>query len=429
MRYALMAMAMTTALSGAAVAADTAPKLDYDMLVQYYFSQKPALAEQDLGIDYALYKDCKAVKHNTGGQDEFAKRKQQKEFADWAKALSADQKLPETVMVSMEAPFGEYDFDKGAFAFDPLQADTVFKVKPSRGKTVYDCRPVHAEWPAEFNVSFANADAINGIPMAEEDAAKVKTNIGRRVRMDMTVRIDGVQLDRLAEGKAAPALKTTVLEMNLVQLDRTGRAVGDLAHIDAAALAQMTEADSANADAKPMVANTESFALWADKLSNAGLAAQQGIDGSGVTLSAIALPVKMGGLSYKTEWGGVPGDIAEDGTVLAKPMWHKMGNYPKEIEVKTDMGWVVVKFDNQADFDDKKHVVNADFVKFLQGTKQGVSWQTELVVTPTAYAEEETTMGKRKVFNARIDRLVYTARPLGAKQTAEITLSNDTIVK
>lgn len=417
-------------MPAAACTAAAPPALDYDMLIKYYFSQKPELAAQEgLGFDYALWRDCKKAK-DAGAVDEATKRKQQEEFAGWVNSLPADTKLPAQVKVSMNGTFGHYDVEKQALMFDPIDSSTVLKIRKERARIIYNCDPVTAVWPAAFHVVFSNGDAFNGIPMSKQAAQQIDVTKGRKTRIDMTIRIDGMQLDHKVLDKAAPVVKASVVDMKVTQVDRAARDVVQLADWNAAAVQKMTEDYLEDTQGAPMPANTASFALWADKLKDAGLAQKYGVNPEEVTLKSIGMPVRAADLDYAKEHGAVPRDLREEGTVFVKPVWLRIGTTPKEIEIESDMGTIAVQFSNQAQFDARWHKISTDLLQLLLYADKGVSWTADIIFTPMVYFEQESKTGEksRHVFRSRIERMVYTAQLRQGEESARTVFTEQTLV-
>ncbi|KGQ62160.1 DUF4852 domain-containing protein, partial [Gallibacterium anatis] len=82
-------------------------------------------------------------------EDLFAKLEQQKE--------------PQVFSSVIHSRFGEYDFDKKAFDFQPLKNISASRIEAS--ESIY-------AFPKEIIFSFSNKDIVNGIPMNEDEAKK-----------------------------------------------------------------------------------------------------------------------------------------------------------------------------------------------------------------------------------------------------------------
>lgn len=432
MRRLLMVLFFAMIPVVACTKAPEIPKLDYDTLIQYFFSQKKDLAAQEgLGFDYALWRDCKKTK-DAGAPDDATKQAQQEAFAAWVKSLPADTKLPAQVTVSMNGTFGHFDPERNVLTFDPIDSSTIFKIKKERGRIVYNCDPETDAWPEAFHVAFSNGNAFDGIPMPEQIAQKIDITRGQKTRIDMTLNIDGMQLDNRVLDKAAPVVKTSVVTMKVTHIDRAGRDIATLADWDAAAVQKMTAQYLENTSGKPMPADSASFALWAEKLKDADPEQKPGLNkaAAGIDLKSIGMPVRAADLQYTKDRGAVPRDLREGGTVFVKPVWLRIGTMPKEIELESDMGTIAVQFSNQQQFDARWHKISTDMLQFLLYADKGVDWTAEIIFTPMVYFEKETgTDGKsRHIFRSRIERMVYTAKMRDSAETASTVFTEDTIV-
>lgn len=431
MRRLLMVLFIVTMPVVACTKEVAIPKLDYDTLIAYFFSQKKDLAAQEgLGFDYALWRDCKKAK-DAGAPDEKTKQAQQKSFADWVQSLPADTKLPAQVTVSMNGTFGHFDTERNVLAFDPIDSSTVLKIRKERGRIVYNCDPETDIWPEAFHVVFSNGNAFDGIPMPKQLAQKMDVTLGQKTRIDMTLNIDGMQLDNKVLDKAAPIVKTTIVTMKVTHIDRAGRDIKKLADWDTVAVQKMTASYLENTSGKAMPADNASFALWAEKLKDADPAQKQVVDkAAGTGLKSIGMPVRAADLQYTKDRGAVPRDLREGGTVFVKPVWLRIGTTPKEIELEGDMGTIAVQFSNQQHFDARWHKISTDMLQFLLYADKGVDWTAEIIFTPMVYFEEETgSDGKRRhIFRSRIERMVYTAKMRDSEETASTVFTEDTIV-
>ncbi|MEH8215367.1 DUF4852 domain-containing protein, partial [Gallibacterium anatis] len=85
-------------------------------------------------------------------EDLFAKLEQQKE--------------PQVFSSVIHSRFGEYDFDKKAFDFQPLKNISASRIEKSSHI------PILYALPREIIFSFSNKDIVNGIPMNEDEAKK-----------------------------------------------------------------------------------------------------------------------------------------------------------------------------------------------------------------------------------------------------------------
>lgn len=76
-------------------------------------------------------------------------------------------KLPIIFDIRSRASFGEYNFDKQEFAFEPMPADSYGFVKMDNYRFLQ-----YTKFPTEIRLFTTNNDEINGLPMEKEKAKK-----------------------------------------------------------------------------------------------------------------------------------------------------------------------------------------------------------------------------------------------------------------
>lgn len=405
--------------------------LDYDTLIAYYFSQRPDLADKQLGYDYALYDDCRKVKDAPDSDTVQQRAAFQKAFEAWVQSLPADTALPARATVRMAGTFGAYDEATQTLAFDPLDVDSIVRIKKERGRIVHSCHPaMPALWPEEFHVRFTNGDAINGIPLNPVIAERLETDKGQKVEITMTVALGGMDTHTTTVLKATPTVTATVLDMHVVHVDRLGNALRDLVTFDEAAVAAMNAALDERLNGARMPANGESFARWADHLdTDAGLVEKFGYPAATEPLRSIIFDVQRPDLDYPRTGGAVPRDLLPEGTIHVRPVWLRIGTTPKEIEFNTDIGTVALQFANQWDFDGKYHTISAELLQLLLQSDIGVEWTANMVFTPLIYFEDTKGGKPRRVFRGRIERMDYTAQQVIKRQTATTVFTEQTLVR
>jgi len=405
--------------------------LDYDTLIAYYFSHRPDLADKQLGYDYAIYDDCRAVMESPDKDTVQRRAAFQAAFEKWVKGLSDDAALPARATVRMTGTFGPYDAATQTLYFDPLDADSIVRIKKERGRIVHSCHPATpAIWPEEFHVRFTNGDAINGIPLPPVIAARLEEDKGRKVEIAMTVAPEMMDTHATTVLKATPTVTATVLDMQVTHVDRLGNKLRDLATFDEAAVQAMNAALDDRLNGARMAPSGETFARWAEHLDEkAGLAEKYGYGADDTPLRSILFDVPRAELDYPRSIGAVPRDLRAEGTIYVRPVWLRIGTTPKEMSFKTDIGTVTLQFANQWDFDGKHHTISPDLLQLLLQAEVGVEWTASMVFTPLIYFEDVKDGQPRRVFRGRIERMDYTARPVMKQQTATTVFTEQTLAR
>lgn len=406
--------------------------LDYDTLIAYYFSHRPDLAGLQLGYDYAIYDDCRAAMEAPDKDTVQRRAAYQEAFENWVKSLPRDARLPARATVQMTGTFGQYDEATQILYFDPLDVDTIVRIKKERGRIVHTCHPPSPSvWPEEFHVRFTNGDAIYGIPMPRSIASRLETDKGRKVEITMTIVPEAMDTHATTVLKATPTVTATIVDMHVVHVDRLGNKLRDLVTFDEAAVEAMNAALDERLNGARMAPNGETFARWADHLDEkAGLVAKHGYAVAAETpLRSILFDVPRADLDYPRSIGAVPRDLRAEGTVYVRPVWLRIGTTPKEMTFETEIGTVALQFANQWDFDGKFHTVNVDLLQLLLRAEVGVEWQAKMVFTPQVYFTDTRDGRPRHVFRGRIERMDYTARPVMQQETATTVFTEQTLVR
>lgn len=405
--------------------------LDYDTLIAYYFSQRPDLADKPLGYDYALFEDCRAVKDAEDGNTVQRRGEFQAAFEKWVKALPADMALPERAIVHMTGTFGPYNEATQMLYFDPLDVDSIVRIQKQRGRIVYTCHPSNAAiWPEEFHVRFTNGDAFNGIPLPPAIAKRLETDKGQKVEITMTVSLGDMDTRKTTVLKATPTVTATILDMQIVHVDRLGKKIRDLYTFDAAAVAALNAAWDEKVNGSRMPANSETFARWADALQpDLKLVEKFGYAQATDPLRSIGFAVTRADLDYPRTTGAVPRDLLPTGAINVRPVWMRIGTTPKEMEFKTDIGTVALQFSNQWDYDGKFHTISPELLALLLRADLGVEWSATMVFTPLIYFEDTKNGKPRHVFRGRIERMDYTAKTPIKNETAATVFTEQTLVR
>ena len=405
--------------------------LDYDTLIAYYFSQRPDLADQPLGYDYALFDDCRAVKDAPDSHTVQRRAEFQAAFEKWVNALPADTALPDRAVVHMTGTFGPYNDATQMLYFEPLDPDSIVRIQKQRGRIVHTCHPVNAAvWPGEFHVRFTNGDAFNGIPLNPVVAERLETDKGRKVDITMTVSLGAMDTRKTTVLKSTPTVTATILDMQVVHVDHLGKKLRDLYTFDAAAVDVLNAAWDEKLNGVRMPASAETFARWADHLQpDLKLSEKFGYAPTAEPLRAIGFDVTRSDLDYPRTTGAVPRDLLPSGTIHARPVWMRISTTPKEMEFKTDMGTVVLQFANQWDFDGKFHTVSPEMLQLLLRAELGVEWTANMVFTPLVYFEDTKNEQPRRVFRGRIERMDYIAKTPIKNDTAVTVFTEQTLVR
>ena len=103
-----------------------------------------------------------------------------------AKVEAAVDVWPEEIVFRIRtgASFGEYDFDKQQFAFDPIEEGAYYPI--SLGRRLYNPN----SWTSQAGYALTIADAvdIDGLPVAREDAqTMIESRTSRSGRIDRSV--------------------------------------------------------------------------------------------------------------------------------------------------------------------------------------------------------------------------------------------------
>ena len=203
LRKGLVAILLTISSAMAFSAPASAKEFTYENLLYPWM-------KLDAYFDYDAYVDCYMREYRNdvwqrSREDEFIKDEKRTETIDLMKDRVGEANLEDVFTVRTKKEFGEYDFEEGVFTFNPVSKTAYF----------YESNGSICSFPQNLKVKFSNADIMEGIEMAKDEAQAFLTSRKRGSSVDrsVTMEIDFVLTARDGEMLVANITEARVLNI------------------------------------------------------------------------------------------------------------------------------------------------------------------------------------------------------------------------